>query len=136
MEHELAFGRNVELRPKLISKIRVIERDSDSVDEEPEEEDNMWEEHWDEERQCSYWYNPQTNESSDALPVSANAVQLSLVGKPAKVFWPAENTWFPATIARYNNSKKTHKVNYEDGDSEWMRLDQNQERIQVRRTED
>jgi hypothetical protein len=130
METELAARRVVQLRPKLLAAIRVAERDSDEEDEEDGEVDK-WEECWDEARQVPYWHNPATGECSDDMPVSRHAVQLSLVGKQLKVFWPAEARWFPGVAVRYNRSKGRHRVEYDDGDHEWVDLLAERDRVQV-----
>ena len=110
-----------ELRPRLLALLRADARASDSEDSDNGdisgpggssslEEEQMWEERWDDERRVTYWYNPMTNECSHQLPVSGHAFQLSLVGRQIKVYWPVEGKWYNGFIARYNRSKRRHKV--------------------------
>jgi hypothetical protein len=39
--------------------------------------------------------------------------QRSLVGKKIQVYWPLEEKWFPATVARYNAEHAKFKVDYD-----------------------
>lgn len=112
-----ATHRVEELRPRLLAFLRADARASDSEDDEDDGtessnllEEQRWEERWDEERRLTYWYNPMTNECSHQLPVSGHAFQLSLVGRQIKVYWPVEGKWYNGYIARYNRSKRKHKV--------------------------
>lgn len=46
-----------------------------------EDVDGLWEEVWDEARQCYHFYNPVANIASDTKPLSKHATQLALVDK-------------------------------------------------------
>lgn len=46
--------------------------------------DGLWEEVWDEARQCYHFYNPVANIASDTKPLSKHATQLALVDKQVR----------------------------------------------------
>jgi hypothetical protein len=129
MELEMSAKKAAELRPRLLMSLRVPDHGSDSDDD--EEDEQVWEEHWDDAQKCYYYFNPQLNESTYEMPQSSNAFQLSIIGMFVKIFWLAEDQWFPGSLVRYNKSKKKHKVEYEDGDTEWMDLMAEQDRVQI-----
>ena len=45
-----------------------------------------------------------------------------LIGRRCKVYWPLEEFWYEGTIAKYNSLKRRHRVDYDDGDHEWIDL--------------
>jgi hypothetical protein len=49
-----------------------------------EDVDGLWEEVWDEARQCYHFYNPVANIASDTKPLSKHATQLALVDKQVR----------------------------------------------------
>lgn len=130
MEHDISASRIQELRAKLLGSLRVVEESSDSVDD-MEDEDNLWQELWDSENNCPYYYNSMLNETTYSIPESKNAFQMSLVGKTVKVLWPAMGQWYEGTITRYNKSKKKHRVEYTDGDHEWIHINNEHDRVQI-----
>lgn len=130
MEHEISASKVQALRKKLLESIRVVEESSDSVDD-MEDEDNLWQELWDSENNCPYYYNSMLNETTYELPESKNAFQMSLVGKTIKIFWPAMEQWYEGGITRFNKTKKKHRVEYSDGDHEWINLNDEHDRVQI-----
>ena len=47
---------------------------------------------------------------------------LRKVGDGIEVFWPADNQFYPGTVASYNNDTGKYDVNYDDGEKETLRL--------------
>jgi len=45
-----------------------------------------------------------------------NKTPIYKVGDRVKIFWNAENTWFLATVTKYNSDSNTYSVIYDDGD--------------------
>ena len=45
-----------------------------------------------------------------------------LIGRRCKVYWPLEEFWYEGTISKYNALKRRHRVDYDDGDHEWIDL--------------
>ena len=72
-----------------------------------------------------------------------------LLHKVVKVFWPAEDRWFDGQILSWDEAKQKHKyissypcgilhitplfarIQYADGDLEWIHIESNQHRIQL-----
>jgi len=46
-----------------------------------------------------------------------------VVGKRIRIFWRVHNDWFQGKIISFNSKKGTHKVHYDDGDEEDLKLD-------------
>ena len=42
-----------------------------------------------------------------------------------------KNTWYEGIIRNYHRRKNRHRVDYDDGDHEWINLQQECERVQV-----
>ena len=45
-----------------------------------------------------------------------------LIGRRCKVYWPLEEYWYEGKITKYNSLKRRHRVDYDDGDHEWIDL--------------
>ncbi|KAL4108935.1 hypothetical protein PRIC1_000643 [Phytophthora ramorum] len=39
---------------------------------------------------------------------------------PCRVLWPLEQRWFDGRVTRYNRKKDRHRIDYDDGDHEWL----------------
>jgi len=52
----------------------------------------------------------------------AQASGAALVGRACEAFWEAEQQWFRGTIAVWSSRSKRHRIDYEDGDNEWVEL--------------
>lgn len=48
------------------------------------------------------------------------------VGRTLRVYWPNEKQWYSGKIESFDSIDNTHKVVYEDGDSEDLCLDKEQ----------
>ena len=46
------------------------------------------------------------------------------VGTRLRVFWEGDKRWFKGVVAQYSfeNGRRIHKINYDDGDIEWLNL--------------
>lgn len=94
----------------------LAEQDSAS---EPESDDD-WGEHWDESGE-QFWFSPSRAQRVYMRP-NENAPARALLGMQCRVYWPLEDSWFPGTITRYHRGKDKHRIEYDDGDHEWLRL--------------
>lgn len=45
-----------------------------------------------------------------------------MIGKKVKVLWPVDGKWYQGTVCAYDASKKQHRLRYEDGDTELVKL--------------
>ncbi|GLE10378.1 hypothetical protein PINS_up022479 [Pythium insidiosum] len=122
-EEHLAASRQ---QGALLKKARdAINRDSAS---EPESDDD-WRDFRDEQG-YQFWFSPSRNERHYVRP-NDHALAKSLLGMPCRVFWPLEQQWFTGRVTRYNHSKDKHRVDYDDGDHEWLRVATEGDRVQV-----
>eukprot|EP00850_Spirogloea_muscicola_P003479 SM000014S00267 [mRNA] locus=s14:286661:290789:- [translate_table: standard] len=55
-----------------------------------------------------------------------------IVGRRIKVFWPMEAKYFFGVVRAYNSRRQEHRVVYDDGDEEWLKLDKETFKLQVR----
>ena len=78
-----------------------------------------------------YWYNPALNEVTYEQPRSKHEFEYSLIGMRCKLLWPVMEKWYEATVTVYNKSKMRHRVEYDDGDHEWVNFAENADRVQV-----
>mmetsp|Transcript_26247 Transcript_26247/g.34487 ORF Transcript_26247/g.34487 Transcript_26247/m.34487 type:complete len:609 (+) Transcript_26247:118-1944(+) len=102
---------------------------SSSSEEESQGEEEFWQERQDQEGR-SYWFNQMTTEESYLVP-DTRKFEKDLVGMTCRVFWPMENDWFEAEIVKWSRKKEQHKIIYNDGDNEYMNLEEEYERIQL-----
>jgi hypothetical protein len=45
-----------------------------------------------------------------------------MIGKKVKVLWPVDGKWYQGTVCAYEASTKQHRLRYEDGDTELVKL--------------
>ncbi|CAM9361986.1 unnamed protein product, partial [Phaeothamnion confervicola] len=74
----------------------------------------------------SHWWNAVTQQSS---PVQPLAHKRGLVGSRVLVYWPAEGTSFSGVLTRFNARRGKHRVEYDDGEHEWIELEEQQVRL-------
>ncbi len=115
-------------------KAFTIENQKDSASEPDEEDDggeNPWVEGYDKKKNMRYWQNFITNEITFDEPMLELAHEKGMIGKRVKVYWVVQAQWYEGTISRYHKRKNRHRIEYDDGDHEWMNLDNDCDRIQV-----
>ncbi|KAH8043356.1 hypothetical protein JL722_15257 [Aureococcus anophagefferens] len=78
----------------------------------------------------STWYNTKSGESADDDPRNDPVIN-ELLGCSVRVYWPMMDEWYEGTLAKYHRRKKRFRVEYHDGDHEWLNLDANMERLQL-----
>ncbi|KAF4042295.1 IQ calmodulin binding motif-containing protein [Phytophthora infestans] len=66
-----------------------------------------------------FWFSPSRNERVYMRP-NDHAREKSILEMPCRVLWPLEQRWFDGRITRYNWKKDRHRINYDDGDHEWL----------------
>ena len=113
-------------------KAYVEENRKDSASEEEAEELVLkWEKKYDNVRRRHFWYNEYTDTVTYDEPQNVNAFPKAFVGVRVRIYWVAQRVWYEGTISRYHRRKKRHRVNYDDGDHEWLNLEDERDRIQV-----
>lgn len=109
-----------------------VRRDSASEDDIAEEDIELdWVKNYDMKRRIYYWYNASTQEVTYEEPRSEIYHQKALIGKRVKIFWIMQNEWYTGAVTRYNRRKMKHRIEYTDGDHEWIDLTKEQDRVQV-----
>jgi len=120
---------------RLRYKAYVIEnrRDSASNSDDPEDADAdaIWVKHFDYKKNKPFWINESTQiVTFDEPPVLFNK-ERSMVGMRVRVYWPVAGLWYEGTLSDFHKRKRRFRVDYDDGDHEWMNLEENQERVQI-----
>jgi IQ calmodulin-binding motif/Leucine Rich repeat len=126
---ELEYDAHVQLAARR-NKRRIREANQDSCSDNDDDVVNgpegSWEEIWDPRRQCSMWYNKLTGDYSDTAPF---AYQESFVGMQVQVYWPLQQCYYSGVIARFNRVKGKHRIEYSDGEHEWLVLEEEKNRL-------
>jgi hypothetical protein len=120
---------------RLRYKAYVIEnrRDSASNSDDPEDAnmDAIWVKHFDYKKNRPYWINESSLTVTYDEPPVMFAKERSMVNMRVRVFWPVAHLWYAGTITDFHKRKVRHRIDYDDGDHEWMNLQDNQERVQI-----
>jgi len=48
-----------------------------------------------------------------------------MIGKKVRVFWPVDSSWYTGTVQEYDSSTGDHLLKYQDGDTEWVKIGEN-----------
>lgn len=111
---------------ELLKKTRLlIDRDSAS---EPESDDD-WRDFQDEVGD-QFWFSPSRKQRQYVRP-NENAFEKTMMGMHCRVYWSLEQQWFSGAIVRYNRVKNKHRVEYDDGDHEWLCFHSEGSRVQL-----
>ncbi|KAF4318548.1 hypothetical protein BBO99_00000951 [Phytophthora kernoviae] len=111
--HEDAVARAQQA--KTLRKAReLVNRDSASESESDDDWRDFQDEYGDQ-----FWFSPSRNERLYLRP-NDNAREKSILEMPCRVFWPLEQRWFDGRVTRYNRKKDRHRIEYDDGDHEWL----------------
>ncbi|KAL4159922.1 hypothetical protein PRNP1_000494 [Phytophthora ramorum] len=92
----------------------LVNRDSASEPESDDDWRDFQDEHGDQ-----FWFSPSRNERVYMRP-NDYAREKSILEMPCRVLWPLEQRWFDGRVTRYNRKKDRHRIDYDDGDHEWL----------------
>ncbi|GMH99803.1 hypothetical protein TrLO_g9608 [Triparma laevis f. longispina] len=106
------------------------QQDSASEEETHVDVNDLWQEMWDETLKKPYWHNPSLQTNTYEKPL-VYAFERSVIGLKVKIYWPMNDESFTGKVTKYNKSKKRWRVNYKDGDHEWIDFEVEHERVQV-----
>lgn len=108
-----------------------VRRDSASDEEDVTHEDVEWEKRYDEDRKKWYWYNDVDKVITFDEPKVEYVSAKAMMYKRIKVYWVALKVWYEGTITQYHRKKARHRIDYDDGDHEWIDLHAEMDRVQV-----
>lgn len=111
--------------------ILMNQQDSASEPDTEEDEQVPWTQQFDVKKKLPYWQNFATNEITYDEPHIPLAHEKGMIGKRVKVYWVVQSAWYEGTVTRYHIRKGRHRIEYDDGDHEWMNLEAEGERVQV-----
>lgn len=107
------------------------QRDSASDVDDEEEIRPKWIERYDDKRKRKYWENELTKNIVFEEPDVPLEQEKAMIGMRVRIYWVVQRQWFEGTISQYHIRKHRHRIEYDDGDHEWIHLDSEQDRIQV-----
>jgi hypothetical protein len=124
--------KNTVYRTRLRYQQFVYDNCGDSGSEPDEDQAAIaWIKGYDERRKRDYWYN---NVNSDILfdePRLNYAHEKALIGFRVKIYWIVQKTWYEGQITRFQPKTHRHRIQYDDGDREWINLEKEHERVQI-----
>ena len=109
-----------------------IRRDSASESEDEEaDSETKWVQLFDIKLNCKYWQNNSTAEKTFDEPPDDDAVIKSLLHQRVRILWVAQDAWFEGYTSVYHRRKGRFRVDYDDGDHEWLDIVKNEDRVQI-----
>jgi len=113
-----------------LQRLEGAQKDSASEEETHVDVNDLWQEMWDDTLQKPYWHNPSLQTNTYERPL-VYAFERSLIGLKVRIYWPMNDEYFTGKVTKYNKTKKRWRVNYKDGDHEWLDFEIEHERVQV-----
>jgi hypothetical protein len=101
----------------------------DSASDEGSDDD--WEPYWDDTEQRQRWYSADRNAVADRMPVWRLERMMVRSRTRIRVFWPAEGKMFEARVVRWVPLKQRFKIEYLDGEVEYIALHAEYQRVMV-----
>lgn len=108
-----------------------VKRDSASEPDQEQEEPPDWVENWDRIRQKKWWYNPITNVSTYDEPLGHEVHEKAMLYQRVRVYWVVQCKWYEGVLMDFHRRKRRHRVQYDDGDHEWLNLEMEADRVQI-----
>ena len=108
-----------------------VKKDSASEPDEEEDEPPDWIVNYDRIRGKKYWYNPITAETTYDEPLGYLVHEKAMVYKRIRVYWVVQCVWYEGIITTFHRRKRRHRIQYDDGDHEWLNLESEYDRIQI-----
>ena len=112
----------------------IIDHRHDSASDDDDDhlvDTSDWVEAYNQQNGRKYWFNAVTKEKTFIEPSSSHAVDMAYVGLRVRIHWVAQGSWYEGWISRFNARKRKYRIDYDDGDHEWMNIDREADRIQV-----
>ena len=82
---------------------------------------------------CDVDLNPESSAPPSGRPswrsLDSSDTGFGAVGKVVEVYWEGESEWFRGRLTRYRDADGKHRVDYDDGESEWLVLAKNSVRF-------
>ena len=107
-------------------------RDSASDSEEKDDVyDQIWVEKFDAKKKKPYWYCEADNIVTYDEPKVGDAHEKAMIGQRVRVYWIVQLQWYEGYVSEFHRRKRRHRIEYDDGDHEWVDFNQEHERVQV-----
>ena len=108
-----------------------IRKDSASEDDSEDELEDEWIEKYDEKARRKFWVHSVTGQTVTDEPATKWLIENSLLEQRVRIYWVVQGNWFDGVITKFHRRTRRHRIEYDDGDHEWLNLDQEKDRIQV-----
>lgn len=124
-------ARVADSRARYANYIEEVKRDSASDSEDEAEMDVKWVESYDPKLRAPIWINEMTNDVTYEEPRDVMGEKRMLFGSRLRVFWVAQDEWFEGSIVNFHKRKNRFRIDYDDGDHEWIDIYKEKDRIQI-----
>ena len=54
-----------------------------------------------------------------------------LIGRRVRIYWPMMETWYDGSFTKFHVRKRKYRIDYDDGDHEWLNVDNANDRVQI-----
>ena len=126
MENIISYEKIKTIQKKSLSNIRTNDLAALTEDNEA---DDCWTQSWNESEKRWQYYNSLLDKTLFESPESRFYYDEKYLHKEVRVFWPAEQEYYDATITGFNREKRLYKLEYTDGDMEYVSLVSDGDRI-------
>ncbi|CAM9172589.1 unnamed protein product, partial [Ectocarpus fasciculatus] len=124
-------ARVADSRVRYLNYLEDVKRDSASDSEDEAEEEVQWAKGYDPKLRLPFWRNEITNDITYEEPRDIMAEKRLLFGCRVRVYWLAQDAWYEGVLINYHKRKQRFKLDYDDGDHEWLDLYKEKDRIQI-----
>jgi hypothetical protein len=119
----------VQKRVAAALKLRQMSLDNDSASDE-DATDDEWQEYTDPETGQLFYFSPALNQRKEVKPTN-ESWEHSLIGSRVQIYWPMEDEDFEGEITDFHLRKNKYRVQYDDGEHEWIDLRAEQDRVKI-----
>jgi hypothetical protein len=118
-------------RKRYLQYVQDNRKDSASDEDDIEPYQNEWVEHYDKNRKKKFWINEINKNLVWDEPLGQDIREKNMVNMRCRIYWVVQQQWYEGSITRFHNMKHRHRIEYDDGDHEWIDLDAEQDRVQL-----
>jgi hypothetical protein len=113
------------------SKLKIVQdkRDNDSCSD-SDDDDGEWKEYTDYDGSTFFFSAAQNKRRGEKK--TNEGWEYTLIGKRCRIYWPVEDKKFEANITKFHLRKNKYRIEYDDGEHEWIDLRMEQDRVQIK----
>lgn len=124
-------ARVADSRVRYLNYLEDVKRDSASDSEDEADDEVKWSKSYDVKLRVHFWRNEITNDVTYDEPRDIMAEKRLLFGSRLRVYWVAQDAWYEGILVNYHRRKQRFRLDYDDGDHEWLDIYKEKDRIQI-----